>query len=38
LLEAYAVAGVDRVVCGVRYRTYTEYALWMSRLATALGR
>ncbi len=38
LLDAYAAAGVDRIVCGVRYRTYTEYALWMSRLATVLGR
>jgi probable F420-dependent oxidoreductase len=37
-LDAYAAAGVDRVVCAVRYRTYTEYASAMQRLATVLSR
>jgi alkanesulfonate monooxygenase SsuD/methylene tetrahydromethanopterin reductase-like flavin-dependent oxidoreductase (luciferase family) len=37
-LEEYRAAGVDRIVCAVRYRTYTEYAATMTRLATVLGR
>jgi probable F420-dependent oxidoreductase len=37
-LEAYRNAGVDRIVCAVRYRTYTEYAGTMAKLATVLGR
>ena len=37
-LEAFRTAGVDRIVCAVRYRTYTEYAATMAKLATVLGR
>lgn len=37
-VDAYADAGVDRIVCAIRYRTFTEYANSMGRLATVLGR
>jgi alkanesulfonate monooxygenase SsuD/methylene tetrahydromethanopterin reductase-like flavin-dependent oxidoreductase (luciferase family) len=37
-LEEYRAAGVDRIVCAVRYRTYTEYAATMAKLATVLDR
>jgi probable F420-dependent oxidoreductase len=37
-LDAYREAGVDRLVCGVRYRTFTEYSASLSRLATLLHR
>ena len=37
-LEEYRGAGVDRIVCAVRYRTYTEYAATMTKLAAVLGR
>ncbi len=38
LLDAYGAAGVDRFVCAVRYRTFTEYASTMAGLATVLNR
>jgi probable F420-dependent oxidoreductase len=38
LLDAYSGAGVDRIVCAVRYRTFTEYASTMAALAAVLGR
>jgi len=37
-VDAYAAAGVDRLVCAVRYRTFTEYAVAMARLAAVLNR
>ena len=37
-IESYAAAGVDRLVCAVRYRTFTEYAVAMARLAAVLNR
>jgi len=37
-LDAYRNAGVDRLVCAIRYRTFTEYSVSMSRLATVLNR
>lgn len=37
-LDAYRDAGVDRLVCAIRYRTFTEYSASMSRLATVLSR
>jgi probable F420-dependent oxidoreductase len=37
-IDEYRIAGVDRIVCAIRYRTFTEYATTMSRLATVLGR
>jgi probable F420-dependent oxidoreductase len=35
LLREYAAAGVDRLVCALRYRTFTEYAIALERLAAA---
>ncbi len=32
-IEDYAAAGVDRIVCAIRYRTFTEYATAMARVA-----
>jgi probable F420-dependent oxidoreductase len=38
LLEDYRAAGVDRLVCRIRYTTFTEYTTALSRLATVLAR
>jgi alkanesulfonate monooxygenase SsuD/methylene tetrahydromethanopterin reductase-like flavin-dependent oxidoreductase (luciferase family) len=37
-LDEYRAAGVDRIVCAIRYRTFAEYATAMSRLAAVLAR
>jgi probable F420-dependent oxidoreductase len=37
-LDAYRVAGVDRLVCAIRYRTYTEYATAIGALAAVCAR
>ncbi len=37
-VDAYRQAGVDRLVCAIRYRTYTEYSTAMGRLASVLDR
>jgi alkanesulfonate monooxygenase SsuD/methylene tetrahydromethanopterin reductase-like flavin-dependent oxidoreductase (luciferase family) len=37
-LNAYRAAGVDRLVCAVRYRTYTEYAHAIAALAAVCAR
>jgi probable F420-dependent oxidoreductase len=34
MLDEYGAAGVDRVVCVIRYRTFTEYSSAMTSLAT----
>ena len=37
-LDAYRKSGVDRLVCGIRYRTYTEYATAVAALAAVCAR
>ena len=37
-LRAYRDAGVDRLVCAIRYRTYTEYATAIGALAAVYAR
>jgi len=36
--DAYRAAGVDRLVCAIRYRTYTEYSTAIKRVATLRDR
>jgi len=37
-LNQYRVSGVDRLVCAIRYRTYTEYASAIGSLAAVCAR
>jgi probable F420-dependent oxidoreductase len=37
-LDKYRAAGVDRLICGIRYRTYTEYSNAVSALAAICAR
>jgi probable F420-dependent oxidoreductase len=37
-LNAYRAAGIDRLICGIRYRTYTEYATEIAALAAVCAR
>jgi probable F420-dependent oxidoreductase len=37
-LSEYRAAGVDRLVCAIRYRTYSEYAIAIGALAAVCGR